>query len=84
MDERTYEVASIRNAIFADVIDDDAACAVLGIGSATLGRYIADGMPYFKLGRRRLYDVAELREWVLSHRQNAPARRPGRPRKASA
>jgi hypothetical protein len=78
------DVTRARNAIFADVIDDKTARAALNISEPTLDRYIKDGLPHFKIGRRRLYELAALRVWVLSHQKCAPARPQGRPRKTSA
>jgi hypothetical protein len=77
-------VARLRSEVFANQIDDKAVKAVFNISDATLERRVRSGMPHYRVGRLRLFDVNEIREWVLSHRVSAPARHRGRPRKATS
>jgi hypothetical protein len=76
------DIARIRSELFRGILDDTVVKACLEISGATLGRYISQGLPFYKIGRRRLFDIAAVRHWLLSHQQkSAPARRAGRPRK---
>jgi hypothetical protein len=76
------DIARLRAELFRGQLDDSMILTLLDISSATLSRYIAQGLPYCRLGRRRLFDIEATREWILSHQiKNAPARRRGRPRK---
>jgi hypothetical protein len=80
------DVARLRYELFREQVDDSMLLALLDVSSATLTRYIGQGLPFYKLGRRRLFDLPTVREWILSHQltaKNAPARRPGRPRKSA-
>ena len=68
------------------LLDDDELRAVLGksgkpISPRTLERYISDGMPFTRLGARRLFDLEEIRAWVLGRTRRYIPRSPGRPRK---
>jgi hypothetical protein len=78
----TYDIPALRAELYRDQLTDAAMMAVLDISSWTLDRYVRAGMPHFKVGRRRLFDLQTVRGWLLSHQHqvNAPARRPGRPR----
>jgi excisionase family DNA binding protein len=77
-------IAALKAELFSRQLDNGGIKAVLGISDPTLERYIGNGLPNYKVGRRRLFDIDAVRSWMLSHQQNAPARRPGRPRKVVA
>jgi hypothetical protein len=76
------EIARIKAELFRGQLDDTMMIAGLEISRATLERYIGQGLPFYKIGRRRLFDIEAVRHWIASHQQrNAPARGRGRPRK---
>jgi excisionase family DNA binding protein len=46
---------------------------LLSLSRPTINRFIARGeIPNYKVGKRRLFDAAELIEWVKSHRDDKP------------
>lgn len=49
-----------------EYVDNDAAASFLGLQPATLEiwRSRAEGPPYVKVGKRVMYAVADLREWM--------------------
>jgi excisionase family DNA binding protein len=76
------DIEQIRAEIFRGQLDDSVLCEVVGWSDRTLARAIANGLPYYKVGRRRKFDIEAVRHWVLSHQEckNSPARKRGRPR----
>jgi hypothetical protein len=75
-----HDIARVRGELFRNQLDDAAVKAALDISRATLERYVQSGLPHYKLGRRRLFDIEAVRGWIVSHQQvNAPARPRGRP-----
>ena len=78
------DIAQLRAEIFRGQLDDSVLCEAMKWSSRTLERNIAAGLPFYKIGRRRLFDIEGVRFWVLSRQEakNAPARRRGRPRVA--
>ena len=44
----------------------------LGVSRQTVYRLLAQGMPCYRLGGRRVFDENELIEWVKSHRNDKP------------
>jgi hypothetical protein len=77
------DIGQIRAEIFRGQLDDSVLCEVMGWSDRTLARAIADGLPYYKIGRRRLFDVVAIRHWVTTRQEakNSPARKRGRPRR---
>jgi hypothetical protein len=75
------EIERIKAELFRGQLDDTMMKACLEISGATLERYISQGLPFYKIGRRRLFDIESSRHWILGHQKNGPSRRPGRPRK---
>jgi hypothetical protein len=77
------ELQALRQQLLNGLADDSALVTMLGVGPQAINRYIAnEGLPFIKLGRRRLYDIAAVNVWLRSRPQrNAPARGRGRPRK---
>jgi len=75
------DVAQLRAEIFRGQLDDSVLCEVMQWSSRTLERAIATGLPYYKIGKRRLFDIEAVKFWVLSRQEvkNAPARKRGRP-----
>jgi hypothetical protein len=78
------DIAQLRAEIFRGQLDDSVLCEVMEWSDRTLSRAIADGLPYYKIGRRRLFDIVAVRHWVTSRQQtkNSPPRKRGRPRRA--
>jgi hypothetical protein len=78
------EREALRNQLLNGLIDDSVIEELLDVGKGAIDRYIDAGMPYLKLGRKRLYDVAAVNVWIRNRPQkNAPGRGPGRPLKRS-
>lgn len=50
-------IAQLRAEIFRGQLDDSVLCEAMGWSSRTLARAIADGLPHYKIGRRRLFDT---------------------------
>jgi helix-turn-helix protein len=50
---------------FSKLLDERAAAEILGVVPATLCKWRAtgEGPPYLKIGRRRLYDPADLKQF---------------------
>jgi hypothetical protein len=78
------DIARIKGELFRGQLDDSMIQAALDISTPTLNRYVSNGMPCYRIGRRRLFDIEAVRYWMLSHQQNAPARSRGRPRKLAS
>jgi hypothetical protein len=76
-------IAEIRAEIFRGQLDDSVLCEAMGWSIRTLGRNIAAGLPHYRIGRRRLFDIVAVRHWVGSRQEakNSPPRGRGRPRK---
>jgi hypothetical protein len=76
------DIARLRAEIFRGQLDDSVLCEVMGWSTRTLQRQIANGLPHYKLGSRRLFDIDAVRYWIVSRQEikNAPARKRGRPR----
>ena len=71
--------------IFAEFLDDQQMREAYPGGSIcrrTLDQRVAEGLPYVKLGGRRLFRIESVREWLLSHETDRSPRRPGRPRRS--
>jgi hypothetical protein len=78
------ELDAVRQQLFNGLADDSAMETMLGVGDQALDRYVHQGMPYIKLGRKRLFDIAAVNIWLRSRPQkNTPPRGRGRPRKRS-
>ena len=79
------DIAQLRAEIFRGQLDDSVLCEVMGWSDRTLSRAIADGLPYYKIGRRRLFDIVAVRHWVTTRQEakNAEPRRRGRPRRTA-
>jgi len=76
------ELAALRQQLLNGLADDSALETMLQVGPGAINRYVAQGLPYIKLGRKRLFDIAAVNVWLRSRpQQNAPARGRGRPRK---
>jgi hypothetical protein len=76
------ELAALRQQLLNGLADDSALETMLGVGKQAIDRYIGDGLPFIKLGRKRLFDISAVNVWLRSRpHQNAPARGRGRPRK---
>ena len=76
------EREALRQQLLNGLVDDSVIEELLDVGKGGIDRYIGAGMPYLKLGRRRLYDVAAVNVWIRNRPLlNAPARGRGRPRK---
>jgi hypothetical protein len=76
------DIARIKAELFRGQLDDSLILAAFDISRATLERYVAAGLPCYRIGRRRLFDVEAIRHWMLSHQvKNSPPRPRGRPRK---
>jgi hypothetical protein len=76
------ELEAVRQQLFNGLADDSAMETMLEVGDQALDRYVRQGMPCIKLGRKRLFDIAAVNVWLRSRpQQNAPPRRRGRPRK---
>jgi excisionase family DNA binding protein len=75
-------IAQLRAEIFRGQLDDSVLCEVMKWSTRTLERAIANGLPHYKIGRRRLFDIEAVKYWVVSRQEtkNAPARKRGRPR----
>jgi hypothetical protein len=74
------ERAALRQQLLNGLVDDSVMEELLDVSKQTLDRYVAAGMPYLKLGRKRLYDVPVCNVWLRNRPQrNAPARGRGRP-----
>jgi excisionase family DNA binding protein len=55
------------------LLNEREAAALLGIGSRTLWQLRKDGkIGYVPIGARVLYDVSELRRWILRNKAQAP------------
>jgi hypothetical protein len=54
--------------LFEDVTDVHGIARMIQVTVRTVNRYSAmpDGMPYIVLGRRRLYHIPSVREWLLN------------------
>jgi excisionase family DNA binding protein len=80
------ELAEMRAQLLNGMADDSTLSTMLGVGSQAINRYINnEGLPYIKLGRRRLFDIAAVNVWLRNRPlQNAPPRGRGRPRKHAA
>jgi hypothetical protein len=75
------ELAALRQQLLNGLADDSALETML-VGKQAIDRYIGDGLPFIKLGRKRLFDISAVNVWLRSRpHQNAPARGRGRPRK---
>jgi hypothetical protein len=76
------DIARLRSEIFRGQLDDSVLCEVMRWSIRTLQRQIANGLPHYKLGSRRLFDIEAVKYWVVSRQEvkNAPARKRGRPR----
>jgi hypothetical protein len=63
------DIAQLRAEIFRGQLDDSVLC----------------GLPYYKIGRRRLFDIVAVRHWVTTRQEvkNAEPRRRGRPRRTA-
>jgi hypothetical protein len=77
------DIAQLRAEIFRGQLDASVLCEVMQWSSRTLERAIAAGLPHYKIGKRRLFDVEGVKFWVISRQEvrNAPARGRGRGRK---
>ena len=55
-----------------------AAAAYCGLGKSTLDklRIYGGGPIYSKIGRRVVYDLADLDRWLVAHRQSSTSERP--------
>jgi hypothetical protein len=79
-------IAQLRAEIFRGQLDNSVLRQAMGWSSRTLERAIADGLPHYKIGRRRLFDIEAVKFWVLSRQKhkNAAPRGRGRPRKQTS
>jgi hypothetical protein len=78
------ELAALRQQLLNGLADDSALETMLGVGKQAVDRYVNEGMPYIKLGRRRLFDIPAVNVWLRSRPQhNAPPRGRGRPRRSA-
>lgn len=61
---------------FPQLVSSKQAAQILGVSESTLRywRSIATGPPWVKLGRRALYDLADLVEFVARRRRNPSVR----------
>jgi hypothetical protein len=77
------DIAQLRAEIFRGQLDDSVLCEVMEWSDRTLARAIANGLPHYKIGKRRLFDIEAVRFWVISRQEakNAPPRLRGRPRR---
>jgi hypothetical protein len=79
------EREALRQQLLNGLVDDSVIEELLEVGKGAIDRYIGAGMPYLKLGRKRLFDITAVNVWIRNRPQeNGPARGRGRPRKASA
>jgi hypothetical protein len=78
------DIAQLRAEIFRGQLDDSVLCEIMEWSDRTLARAITNGLPFYKIGRRRLFDINAVRHWVTSRQEakNSPARKRGRPRRA--
>ena len=70
------------NKPFDDLLDDAQMLAAWPGGPIclrTLDNRINEGLPYLKVGKRRLFRIDAVRAWLLSHEIDRTPRRPGRP-----
>jgi len=60
-----------------DYVTDHELAEMLGVSRKTITRYSdqVDGMPYVRLGRRRLYDLGEVRRWLAEREVRRNRRR---------
>jgi hypothetical protein len=76
------ELEAMRQQLLNGLADDSALETMLEVGPQAVNRYVNQGMPFIKIGRKRLFDIAAVNVWLRSRpQQNSPARGRGRPRK---
>jgi hypothetical protein len=78
-------IEQLRSEIFRGQLDDGVLCEVMGWSDDALKNAIAQGLPFYRIGRRRLFDVVAVRFWVISRQevQNGAARKRNRSRRSS-
>ena len=60
---------------FLALVDDAGFRQIFGISETTLKRRLREGLPCARLGRKRLYDLVSVREWILARDRNPSAGR---------
>lgn len=62
----TISIETQLGAFLDGYIDKSELARQLGVSERTVDRYtdLPDGLPFVKLGRRRLFDVAQCRQWL--------------------
>jgi len=79
------ELEAARQQLFNGLLDDSTLETLLKVGPQPINRNMKQGLPFIKLGRKRLFDIAAVNVWLRNRpQQNAPARRRGRPRREAA
>ena len=66
-------------AVIGGLLERRELAAALNRSERTIVRYERQGMPFIKLGSRRLYEPEKVRNWILGHEQVPLAPRRGRP-----
>jgi len=77
--ELEQTAADARAVLFEGLVDQPTLMRVLDRTKRTIDRYEADGLPFVKFGSRRLYDLAAVREWIISKYSDSRSREPRRP-----
>ncbi len=72
-----------RAELYAGIVDDGGAKAILECSQRTLERYIAAGLPHLKIGAKRLFVIKSARSWLVAHERSRAPRGRGRPRRAN-
>ena len=76
------EREALRQQLLNGLVDNSVMMELLDISKPTLDRHVGAGMPFLKVGRKRLFDISVCNAWIRNRpQQNAPARRPGRPKR---
>lgn len=70
--------------IFAGTIPRKDLAKAMKCTERTIIRYERAGMPFIAVGNRRLYRLAAVRDWILSHERRPQQPQRGRPRKFAA
>ncbi len=76
--------AIIPSTILAGLIDEEECARQLKCSVRTAARYRAAGMPFIPLGKKVLFDLNAVREWVMSHQRRHGVPKRGRPNKQAA
>ena len=80
----TTEPTESATSITAGLTDRETIAATLKRSTRTIARLEHAGLPVIRLGMTRLYDIAKVRAWLLSHESRHEAPKRGRPAKRAA